>query len=237
MDYNQRDVRNLSTNRTNVSTLSTFMSRVYGWMMIGMLVTGAVSFYVGSRPDLVQSIMTNQIFFWALIIVQLLAVVYLSAAIDRISVATAAITYLMYSALTGLTLSVIFVIYTHENIVMAFGTTAIAFGSLSLFGYVTKRDLGPIGSFCMMGLFGIIGAMLLSFFMPSLMGEQSQLIISIIGVIVFAGLTAYDTQKIKEMGMNSGSRMEQRAIIGALKLYLDFLNLFLFILRLMGGRK
>jgi len=213
------------------------MSRVYGWMMLGIVVTGLVAFYVGNNPALAMKVFMNKPFFWAVIIVQFLAVIYLTAMINRISAPAAAITFLMYSALTGLTLSMIFILYTQSSIATAFATTAIAFGGLSLFGYVTRRDLGPVGSFCLMGLFGMIGLLLLSIFIPGLRGDNVQLAISAAGVIIFAGLTAYDTQRIKAFAGSPAGQMHQQAIYGALILYLDFLNLFLNLLRLMGQRR
>ncbi|HTM63032.1 MAG TPA: Bax inhibitor-1/YccA family protein [Gammaproteobacteria bacterium] len=214
--------------------ISAFMSRVYAWMMLGILVTGIVAFEIGNNPELVGKVFGNKVFFWAVLIAQFGAVIYLSMMINRISAAAAGITFLMYSALTGITMSMIFVLYTQQSIALAFGTTAIGFGGLSAFGMITKRDLGPIGSFCMMGLFGLIGLMLLSFLIPSLASDSMQLTFSVAGLIIFAGLTAYDTQRIKGL---AGSGMAQQAIYGALILYLDFINLFINLLRLMGDRR
>ena len=227
--------QSLTGSRANV--ISAFMSRVYGWMMLGILITGAVAMQVGNDPDLVARIFTNKLFFWSLVIVQFGSVIFLSAMINRISAAAAAITFIMYSALTGLTLSMIFVVYTQQSIATAFGTTAIGFGGLSLFGYTTKRDLGPIGSFCIMALFGLIGLMLLSFFIPGLSGNSMQIGMSIAGLVIFAGLTAYDTQRIKSFADAPSDKLGQMAVLGALTLYLDFLNLFLNLLRLMGDRR
>jgi FtsH-binding integral membrane protein len=232
-----RNGQDIGYKRAQSVGLSTFMSRVYAWMMMGIVVTGSVAYYIGNTPELVVRIFQNQVFFWAVVIVQFLAVIYLSAAIRKISATAAAITFLAYSALTGLTLSLIFVIYTQQSLVLAFATTAAAFGGLSLYGYATHRDLGPLGSFCIMGFFGLIAVMLLAFFIPSLNSNAMQLTISSLGVLIFAGLTAYDTQKIKSMAYDPSFGANQRAIYGALVLYLDFLNLFLFILRLMGDRK
>lgn len=237
MSFRQYDPQNTSITQNNSVVLSQFMSRVYAWMALGIFITGLISYHVGSSPELVARIFTNKPFFWALIIVQLLSVVYLSAMINRISVVSAAITFIIYSGLTGLTLSMIFLIYSQESIASAFGTTAIAFGGLSMFGYVTRRDLGPVGSFCIMSLFGLIGVMFLSFFVTGLRSDTWQVIISIAGVIIFAGLTAYDTQRIKNLATTQNDKLGQQAIYGALILYLDFLNLFLNILRLMGQRR
>jgi FtsH-binding integral membrane protein len=216
-----------------------FMSRVYGWMTGGLCITGAVALYVSGNPEMVRTIVGNPILFWALIIAQLGAVFALSGLINRISATTATAIYVGYAVLTGLTLSSIFLIYTGSSIASTFATTALGFGGLSAFGLVTKRDLGPIGSFCTMGLFGLIGFGLLSMFFPSLMGGPGSFIFSIVGLIVFAGLTAYDTQKIKNMNVSGADGEAQRkgAIMGALMLYLDFINLFLSLLRLTGRRR
>jgi FtsH-binding integral membrane protein len=216
-----------------------FMSRVYGWMTAGLCVTAAIAWRVGQDPVLVRSLLANRGIFWILIIAQFGAVLALSGLINKLNAAAATAIYLVYSALTGVTLSVIFFIYTSSSIAQVFGLTAFSFAGLSAFGYVTKRDLGPVGSFCVMGLFGLVGFGLLSMFFPSLMSEGASFVFSIIGIIVFAGLTAYDTQRIKSMNVANASAGESRkqAIHGALALYLDFINLFLSLLRLSGRRR
>ena len=217
-----------------------FMSGVYGWMTGGLCVTGAVAWNVSGNPDLVQAIFGNRLLFWGLIIAQLGAVVVLSGLMNRISGLIATLIYFLYAGLTGLTLSSIFLAFTGSSIAEAFGVTAFGFAGLSAFGYVTKRDLGPVGSFCMMGLFGLIGFGLLSMFFPSLMTQGTSFVFSIVGIIVFAGLTAYDTQKIKAMsapGDEGTDAGRKKAIFGALRLYLDFINLFLSLLRLTGRRR
>ena len=217
-----------------------FMSRVYGWMTGGLCVTGLVAWNVAGDPALVQTIFGNRLLFWALISAQLGAVAALSFLINKISGAMATVIYILYAALTGLTLSSIFLLYTGSSIAEVFGVTAFGFAGLSGFGLVTKRDLGPVGSFCMMGLFGLIGYAVLSMFLPSLMGAGGSFIFSIVGIIVFAGLTAYDTQRIKAMNVPGSEGTEgarKTAIFGALTLYLDFINLFLSLLRLTGRRR
>jgi FtsH-binding integral membrane protein len=217
-----------------------FMSRVYGWMTGGLCVTGLVAWNVAGDPALVQTIFGNRLLFWALIIAQLGAVAALSFLINKISGAMATAIYILYAALTGLTLSSIFLLYTGSSIAEVFGVTAFGFAGLSGFGLVTKRDLGPVGSFCMMGLFGLVGYAVLSMFLPSLMGAGGSFVFSIVGIIVFAGLTAYDTQRIKAMNVpgNEGTDGARKtAIFGALTLYLDFINLFLSLLRLTGRRR
>lgn len=219
--------------------LSAFMSRVYLWMMIGITITGITAYAVANQPQLVMQIVQNKILFFGLVILQLAAVIALTAWIQRMTVMTATIVYTAYAALTGLTFSTIFLVYTMESISSTFFVTAFAFGGLSLFGYTTKRDLGPIGSFCMIGLFGMIAVMLVGFFIPSMMGNSMQLTMASIGVLIFAGLTAYDTQRIKSIGLSytSSEMAAKGAIYGALILYLDFINLFLNLLRLMGDRR
>ena len=216
-----------------------FMSRVYGWMTAGLCLTGVVAWEVAGNPGLVRAIFGNQIFFWGLFIAQLGAVIVLSAAINRLSGAAATAIYFVYAALTGLTFSAIFLAYTGSSIAQVFGITAFSFAGLSVFGLVTKRDLGPVGSFCMMGLFGLIGFYVLSMFFRSLMSEGAVFVTSILGIIIFAGLTAWDTQRIKNMNVASmdGEQQRKGAIMGALMLYLDFINLFLSLLRLTGRRR
>ncbi len=217
-----------------------FMSRVYGWMTGGLCLTGVVAWNVAGNPQLVQAIFGNRLLFWGLIIAQLGVVFLLSGVINRISGLTATLIYFLYAGLTGLTLSSIFLVFTGSSISQVFVVTACGFAGLSGVGYLTKRDLGPVGSFCVMGLFGLVGFGLLSMFFPSLMGAGASFVYSIVGIIVFAGLTAYDTQNIK--GMNApaseGTDAARRtAIFGALRLYLDFINLFLSLLRIAGRRQ
>lgn len=217
-----------------------FMAGVYRWMTVGILLTALISSFIGSNPDLVYTVMTNKVLFWGLIIAQFGSVIYLSTSINKMSAMTASIVYLVYSCLTGVTLSVVFVAYTGASIQSAFFTTVFSFAGLSIFGYVTKRDLGPIGTFCHMALWGLIGFSLLSFFFPSLMSGSMSTVYSIGGIAIFAGLTAYDTQKIKQMNIlgNEGTEENRKeTIMGALTLYLDFINLFLFILRFTGDRR
>jgi FtsH-binding integral membrane protein len=209
-------------------------------MTAGIILTGIVAWNVGQNVELAATMITNRALFWGLVIAQLGAVFVLSALMKQLNSMVAALIYFAYAGLTGLTLSVIFLVYTSSSVAQVFGVTAFAFAGLSAFGLVTKRDLGPVGSFCTMGLFGLVGFYLLSWIFPSLMGGQASFVVSIVGLIVFAGLTAYDTQKIKAMNIigNEGTDDDRKeAIYGALTLYLDFINLFLNLLRLMGNRK
>jgi hypothetical protein len=223
-----------------VTERARFMSRVYAWMAMGLLTTGLIAFFIGTNENLAISIARSRGLFWVLILAQFGSVIFLTAAINKISSFTATMLYGLYAALTGVTFSTLFLIYTHESIFQVFGLTSFAFAGLSAFGYFTKKDLGPVGSFCIMGLWGIIGLSLLSFFFPSLMGGQMSVVVSIIGLIVFSGLTAYDTQKIKDAyvdSSNGSQAVEKAAIFGALVLYLDFVNLFLYLLRFMGDSR
>jgi len=239
MENNYETKVSLTTPNAAVE-ISRFMSRVYGWMTLGILMSGLVAWQVAQNPDFALSIIQNRPVFWTLFILQLGSVMFLTGAINRISSTVAGFIYFAYAALTGLTLSVIFLMYTGSSILSMFILTAGAFGGLSLFGYVTKRDLGPVGSFCMMGLFGMVGVSIISIFFPSIMAGTGSTIFGMIGVLVFAGLTAYDTQKVKgyhQLG-NEGTESDKKgAIIGALMLYLDFINLFLSLLRIFGRRR
>lgn len=224
---------------TRSLAISKYMSKVYLWMTAGILLTGYVAWYVGTNPDLAYGLIQNRILFYTLIFLQFGLVIWLTAGINRMNSMVATISFLSYAALNGVTLSIFSLVYTSESIQSAFFTTAVAFAGLSGFGYVTKKDLGPVGSFCTMGLFGLFGFSILAIFFPSLMGSMTSQIYGIVGIIVFAGLTAYDTQVIKSMAPTSSNdeHMKKGAILGALKLYLDFINLFLFILRMSGNRR
>lgn len=221
--------------------LSRFTSTVYLWMMVGLAISGGVAYYISIHPAIVYSIAKTPTLFFGLIIAQLAAVMAFSFLNRKLNPAMATLLYLVYTVLVGVTFSVILFAYTRENIYNAFAVTAGAFFALSAFGYITKRDLGPLGTFVTMGLFGVIILMVLSFFIPELQSSTAQMVISGLGVIVFAGLTAYDTQKIKMMYLQSAGADEAQtkkfAINGALSLYLDFINLFLMLLRLFGGRR
>ncbi len=238
MESNQRKYSSLDVgSRSEVQ--AGFMTRVYQWMSIGILLTAGVSTYIGTNEQLAMSIASNRGLFWVLIIAQFAVVLGLSAMINKMSSALALGLFMLYSALTGVTFSTIFLIYTQASIQSAFFTTACGFAGLSAFGLITKKDLGPVGTFCSMGLFGLIGYSLLALFFPSMMGGTAGLVFSLVGLLIFAGLTAYDTQKIKLMGQHAYSEEERSklTVIGALTLYLDFINLFLIILRFTGDRR
>jgi hypothetical protein len=207
------------------------------WMFVALMTTGLVASYIVSQPDLLRTIVTSQGFFMILIFAQLGVVMGLSFALNKISASLATALFFLYSALTGVTMSVIFVVYTKESIAMTFFITAGTYGAMSVYGYFTKKDLTSLGNMCFMGLIGIIIASVANIFISS---SMVSMITAYIGVLVFVGLTAYDTQKIKEMGpmFQSGTDAEKKgAIMGALRLYLDFINLFLMLLRIFGRRR
>jgi len=224
---------------TRSLALSRYMSKVYMWMTIGIMLTGLVAFSVSQNQELMFTILSNKFIFYGLLIAEVGLVIWLSAGINKLNAVTATAIFLLYAALNGTTLSIISMVYTAESIQSAFFTSAAAFAGLSAFGYVTKKDLGPVGNFCTMGLFGLVGFSILSIFFPSMMGGSAGMIYGLVGIIVFAGLTAYDTQKIKNMAPFNGTdeHVQKGAIMGALQLYLDFVNLFLFILRMSGNRR
>lgn len=214
-----------------------FITKVFGWMTAALVITGVVARGVFTSAALQQFVFGTPFVFFALIIGQFGLVIYLSAAINRMSAATATWTFLGYSALNGLTLSVLFFAFTNESLASTFIITAAMFGVMAAWGYFTKKDLTGLGSLAFMGLIGIIIASVVNIFLRS---EGLYWIVSYIGVLVFTGLTAYDTQAIKSMYAYGGAGSEENqkvAVLGALRLYLDFINLFIMMLRIMGRRR
>ncbi len=213
-----------------------FIRRVYNWMALGLAVTAIVALYA-VNSGLIFRLLGNPMIMLLLIVGEFGLVIALSAAIGRFQSSTALFMFFAYSFLNGLTLSTIFLIYTKASIASTFFVTAGTFAAMSLYGYTTKRDLTSMGSFLMMGLIGIIIASFVNFFFSS---PAFYWLITYAGIAVFVGLTAYDAQKIKEMAYAgfSGSEDERKgAVIGALRLYLDFINLFLLLLRIFGSRR
>lgn len=212
-----------------------FLSRVYGWMFFGLLVTAVTSFVVASSPQIIEIVILNRLVFWGLIIAQLGLVFYLSARVDKVAPATAAGFFILYSALVGVTTSVILLVYTPASITSTFVITAGMFGAMAVFGTVTKRSLAGMGQFLFMGLIGLILAMIVGFFWQN---DALQFVISVVGVLIFTGLTAWDAQRLKQMAVSlPDGRVGSYAVVGALSLYLDFINLFFFLLRLTGNRR
>ncbi|MDX5319934.1 MAG: Bax inhibitor-1/YccA family protein [Bacteroidota bacterium] len=216
---------------------ASFISKVYGWMGVGLLLTGLVAWYTAQSEAMLQFIFGNQIVFFGLILGELALVGVLAGLVRRMSALTTTLIFLFYSALNGLTLSFVFLVYTSESISTTFFVTSLTFGIMSAYGYFTKKDLTSLGNMMGMALIGIIIASLVNMFFHN---EALYWIITYVGVLVFVGLTAYDTQKIKEMNIigNEGTDEDRKeAIMGALTLYLDFINLFLMLLRLLGNRR
>jgi len=224
--------------QTQVQTrVNEFIRSVYNWMAIGLALTGFTAYYVSNTPALVQVIFGNQLLFFGLIIGELALVFYISARIQKIQASTATALFVVYSILNGATLSFVFLVYTASSITSTFFICAATFVACSVYGWTTKRDLTSLGGFLTMGLIGIIIASVVNMFFRS---SAMSMIISYIGVLVFVGLTAYDTQHLKTMALNQPHDLEagvvrKGAIMGALKLYLDFINLFLMLLRIFGG--
>jgi hypothetical protein len=219
--------------------VNSFIRSVYNWMGIGLGLTALVALYVSSSETMLQLIYGNQLLFFGLIAAELGMVFYLSARVQKIQPGTATALFVIYAALNGVTLSFIFIAYTTASIVSTLFVCAATFVACSIFGFATKRDLTSLGSFMFMGLIGIIIASLINLFIQS---SALTTIISYIGVLVFVGLTAYDTQKLKNMAMTQPAGLDagvvrKGAIMGALSLYLDFINLFLMLLYIMGGRE
>src|SRR5947209_15379508 len=214
--------------------VSAFLWKVYGWMAVGLGLTAVVAFAVAGSPDLLRVLVGNRLVFFALVIAELGLVFFMSARADRLSPGTASGLFALYSALNGVTLSVILLAYTGESVTMTFVVTAGMFGALALFGSTTKRSLAGVGQFMMMGLIGLILASVVGLFWHN---DALQFLISVVGVIVFTGLTAYDAQRLRQMAFQlPEGQLAGYAIVGALSLYLDFINLFLMLLRLTGRR-
>jgi len=231
----------------------TFLNRVYNWMAGGLAITGIIAYLIAqtmmeNAPVIVnRAVVKEGSFLWSpgfmllMVLVEFGLVIWLSAGINKMQPMTAGICFLLYAAVSGVTLAPIFIVYTESSIYGAFFAAAGTFAAVSLFGYITKKDLSGVGSFCFMALIGIVIASLINLFVKS---EGFDKIISYIGVFVFIGLTAWDTQKLKQMGgivggegMAYSDMFHKYAILGALTLYLDFINLFLMLLRLFGNRR
>ena len=220
----------------------TFISRVFTWMTLALTITAITSFLWASTPSLMELLINPDgrglsIFGWVVMFAPLGFVLLMSFGFQKLSAPLMILLFIVYSVIMGMSLSFIFLIYHLGTIGVTFGITAGMFGAMAITGYITKTDLTKFGSILIMGMFGLILAMVINFFMKSSMMDY---IISVIGVLIFTGLTAYDVQKLKRIGTtidNGTAAATKMSIMGALTLYLDFINLFLFMLRLMGGRK
>lgn len=213
------------------------MRKVYMWMTMALAITGITAYYVAHSETLLTAIFTNQAVFWVLVIAELGLVIGLSAAINKLSLTTATLMFVLYSLINGTTMSFIFLAYTASSVTNVFLITAGTFATMAAFGYFTKVDLTSMGKILMMALIGIIIATIVNIFTKS---EGLTVILNYVGVLVFVGLTAYDSQKIKQMlqmAPDASEGSQKIALLGALSLYLDFINLFLYLLRLFGSRR
>ena len=214
--------------------VSAFLTRVYGWMCIGLGITAAVAYLVASSPALTSALMANRLVFFALIVAELGLVFFLSARVQSLEPATAAGLFVAYAALNGVTLSLILLVYTGASIATTFIVTGAMFGALAVYGTTTSRSLAGVGQFFFMGLIGLVLASIVGMFWHS---DALQFLITIVGVIVFTGLTAWDAQRLKQMALTlPDGQAGSYAVVGALSLYLNFVNLFLMLLRLQGRR-
>lgn len=233
------DTKNI-TRESSVSKAaqSTLMRSVYTWMTLALVITGLTAMYMAKSLTLLNMMMQNSMMFWGLLIAEVALVMYLSVRINKISFTTATLLFIAYSILNGATLSILFLLYTISSIATTFFVTAGTFGVMALYGYITKKDLTRIGNLCLMGVIGIIIATVVNIFINNSMMDM---VISYIGVLLFIGLTAYDSQKIKHLlssdDIEVNETTQKIAVMGALTLYLDFINLFIYLLRILGDRK
>lgn len=241
MSYNQTPGRTLAHQLTEEDAAriqAQFFAQVYGWMAVGLALTGGMALFAASSPALQHFIFGTRFVFFGLIILELVVVGFLSARIFQWSLPQAKAAFISYALLNGLTLSVIFMAYTADSIASTFFTTALMFGVMSAFGYFTKIDLSGWGKLLSMLLIGLVIAMVVNIFLGS---STLNMVTSFIGVFLFTALAAYDTQKLKQIafiGVTEGEEVSHKAsILGALTLYLDFVNLFLFLLRFFGRRR
>lgn len=233
MDYNTSTI---SIERKKSAQLSV-LKKVYIWMSLALCITGLTALIIANNNDIMYSLMQDEAVFWIIMIAEIALVMVIASRIGKMSLTTATILFILYSILNGVSMSLIFIIYTETSIAATFFVTAGTFAAISLYGYITKKDLSSWGSILIMGLIGIVIASVVNMFMAS---ETLYWIISYAGVLVFVGLTAYDTQQIKKALLDPNLEVDENlnklALFGALKLYLDFINLFLHLLRMIGGR-
>ena len=239
MNYNDYELKNLTVGQqlSMSSAFPVLMRKVYVWMTLALVITGFTAYGVATSPGVLQAIYGNQLLFWGMIIAEFALVIGVSAAINRLSLTTATLMFILYSVINGALLSYIFLVYTASSVATVFFITAGTFGAMALVGYTTKTDLTSIGKYLFMALIGLIIATVVNVFIKS---EGFTYILSYIGVLIFVGLTAYDSQKIKQMLMQAPDASEgaqKLALLGALTLYLDFINLFIYLLRIFGKRE
>ena len=239
MEYNELNLKGLTADEQLAMSQAfpVLMRKVYVWMTLALAITGFTAYAVANSPGIMQAIYTNQLFFWALIIAEFAIVIGVTAAINRLSLTTATLMFVLYSVINGALMSYIFLAYTSTSVATVFFITAGTFAVMAFVGYTTKTDLSSMGKLLMMALIGLVIATIVNIFVKS---SGLTLILSYVGVLVFVGLTAYDTQKIKQMLMqapDAGEGAQKVALLGALSLYLDFINLFLYLLRIFGRRE
>ena len=239
MNYNDFELKNLTVDQqlSMSSAFPVLIRKVYVWMTLALVITGFTAYGVATSPGVLQAIYGNQLLFWGMIIAEFALVIGVSAAINRISLTMATLMFILYSVINGALLSYIFLVYTASSVATVFFVTAGTFGTMALVGYTTKTDLTSMGKILFMALIGLIIATIVNVFIKS---SGMTLILSYIGVLIFVGLTAYDSQKIKQMLMqapDAGESAQKLALLGALTLYLDFINLFLYLLRIFGKRE
>lgn len=234
-NYNRSYV---SPDRDRSLSFPSLMRSVYIWMALALAVTGLTAMTIATQPQIVYAIFANRAIFWMLLLAELGMVIYLSARIMSMSFATAGIVFVVYALLNGVTLSSLFIAYTAESLAQTFFVTAGTFGAMAVIGFLVKRDLSAIGRFFYMALIGLIIATVANAFFHN---SGLAMICNYAGVVIFSGLTAYDTQKIKNMLVQFGDRRDETvmklALLGSLSLYLDFINLFLYLLRFLGNRR
>ena len=239
MNYNELNFGTM-TREQELSMSAAFpvlMRKVYVWMTLALVITGVTAYGVATSPGLMMAIATNKLLFWGLIIAEFGLVLAVSAAINKLSLTTATLLFVLYSVINGATLSFIFAIYTMSSIASVFFITAGTFAVMAFIGYTTKKDLTSMGKILLMALIGIIIATVVNIFLKS---TGLEMIVSYLGVLIFVGLTAYDSQKIKQMLLmapDAGESAQKLALLGALSLYLDFVNLFIYLLRIFGRRE
>ena len=239
MDYKELNFQGISTERQwDVSAaFPVLMRKVYVWMTLALVITGFTAYGVATSPGILQAIYTNQILFWGLIIAEFALVFGVSAAINKLSLTTATLMFILYSVINGALLSYIFLAYTASSVATVFFITAGTFATMAIVGYTTKTDLSSMGKILFMALIGLIIATLVNIFIKS---DGLTMILSYVGVLIFVGLTAWDSQKIKQMLLqapDAGEGAQKLALLGALTLYLDFINLFIYLLRIFGRRE
>jgi hypothetical protein len=238
MNYSDYELKNLTADQqlSMSAAFPVLMRKVYVWMTLALVITGFTSYGVATSPAILQAIYGNQLLFWGMIIAEFALVIGVSAAIHRLSLTTATLMFILYSVINGALLSYIFLAYTASSVATVFFITAGTFGAMALLGYTTKTDLSSMGKYLIMALIGLIIATVVNLFIQS---TGFMLILSYVGVLIFVGLTAYDSQKIKQMLLqapDAGEGAQKLALLGALTLYLDFINLFIYLLRIFGRR-